>query len=177
MEELKADRVKLRALEPDDLQLLYRVENDPGVWEVSGTQAPFSHFVLKQYLEQAHRDIYEVKQLRLVICLEADGRPLGFIDLYEFDPSHSRAGVGILLFEARDRGQGYAYEALELLCEYAFTHLRLHQLYAGITTDNKPSITLFEKAGFELTGKRLDWIQTAQGYKTELFYQKFADVH
>jgi diamine N-acetyltransferase len=65
---LKGENIYLRALEPNDLEFVYAMENDQSIWEVSNTQTPYSRFLVKQYLENAHQDIYEVKQLRLAIC-------------------------------------------------------------------------------------------------------------
>ena len=39
---LKGEQVYLRALEPTDLDFLYKLENDTSVWEVSGTLKPYS---------------------------------------------------------------------------------------------------------------------------------------
>src|SRR5699024_1999287 len=129
---LTGKKTHLRALEPEDLDFLYRIENDEEFWEISATQTPFSRFLLRQYLEHAHRDIYEVKQLRLVVC-KKNGDPLGLIDLFDFDPKNRRAGIGIALEKKENRGKGYGKEALELLCNYCFSHLELHQVYANIS--------------------------------------------
>ncbi len=64
---LKGEHIFLRALEPEDLDFIHEIENDESIWEISNTQTPYSRFLIKQYLEQSHKDIYEVKQLRLVI--------------------------------------------------------------------------------------------------------------
>ena len=175
MKYLHGQKVYLRALEPTDLEFLFRLENDSDVWEVSNTIAPYSKFVLKQYLDNSHKDIYEVKQLRLVICLseEDNDRTLGFVDLFDFDPKNKRVGMGILIFSEKDRGQGFAKEALELLTSYAFEVLEMHQLYANISQDNNKSIGLFEQMGFVQSGVKKDWIIAAGAYKDELFYQKF----
>jgi len=165
--------IYLRALEPGDLDFLYRLENDESVWEISNTATPYSKFVLKQYLDNAHRDIYEVKQLRLVICVTESDTVIGFIDLFDFDPKHHRAGVGIIIFSEKDRQKGYASQALAVLTTYAFAHLGVRQLYANITEDNSTSIQLFEKLGYTRSGVKRDWIHAAGGYKNELFYQYF----
>ncbi|MBX2827584.1 MAG: GNAT family N-acetyltransferase [Flavobacteriaceae bacterium] len=172
MKTLEGKKVYLRALEPTDLELLYELENNESIWEVSHTQTPYSKFVLKQYLDNAHRDIYEVKQLRLVICPSNDERGVGFIDLFDFDPKNRRVGIGIVIFSEADRQQGYAKESLELLCGYTRKHLQVHQVYANITEDNHASIALFEKAGFGKSGVKEDWIRTGGVYKNELLYQK-----
>ena len=145
MNTLRGKHIYLRALELSDLDYLYRLENEESAWEVSNTSSPYSKFVLKQYLENSHRDVYEVKQLRLVVCVSETNTAVGFIDLYDFDPKHRRVGVGIIIFSEKDRQKGFASEALTLLGAYTFTHLGVHQVYANITRDNTASLQLFEK--------------------------------
>ncbi len=171
MKTLQGETVFLRALEPSDLEFLYLLENDEKFWEISHTQTPYSKYVLQQYLEKAHLDIYQVKQLRLVICESQTKSPVGFIDLYDFNPKHRRAGIGIVIFSDKQKKKGYATEALKLLIKYSFTFLDLHQLYAGITVDNPASLKLFEKQGFLKTGEKKDWIFSENQFKTEYFYQ------
>ena len=171
MNTLKGEHIYLRALEPSDLDFLYKLENDETTWEVSNTFAPYSKYVLKQYLDNAHLDIFEVKQLRLVVCVAETDSAVGFVDLFEFDPKHRRVGVGIIIFARKDRQKGYASEALKLLLSYVFANLGVHQVFANITRDNEASIRLFEKLGFQLSGEKKDWIYVAGNYKDELFYQ------
>jgi len=168
---LKGENISLRALEPSDLDFLYELENDEVVWEVSNTTTPYSKFILKQYLDNAHRDIFDVKQLRLVITLASEKKAIGFIDLFDFEPKHRRVGVGIIIFSEKDRGKGYALQTLNLIGSYAFTHLNVHQLYANIAEDNKRSIELFQKAGFEKAGVKKDWIFSEGRFKNEWLFQ------
>jgi diamine N-acetyltransferase len=166
---LSGEKVILRALEPTDLELLYAWENDTKVWAVSQTMAPFSKFVLRQYLETQHLDIYTTKQLRLVIQ-DKEGNAAGLIDLFEFDPQHLRVGVGILISE-KHRGKGYAGESLKILVDYCFSHLGLHQVFANIGALNVVSKALFEDAGFIQAGEKVDWLKTPNGFQNELLYQ------
>jgi diamine N-acetyltransferase len=163
--QLIGELIQLRALEPSDLDLLYQWENDTAIWSVSGTLAPFSKFVLEQYLASSHQDIYSNKQLRLMIDLtvndeedEPESRGIGCIDLFDFDPKNRKAGVGILIADRADRGKGYATEALNLLVDYGFDVLDLHQIYSNVRVDNENSVALFKKVGFEITGLKQDWI-------------------
>ena len=146
----------LRALEPDDLDFLFALENDPDLWAVSDTLAPVSRHALREYLAHAGADFYEVRQLRLVIC-EAD-EAVGTLDIFDFNPLHQRAGVGITL-KKDFRGRGLARQALALLLPYARHTLRLHQLYATVGADNLPSLKLFEAAGFRQVGVRQGWLR------------------
>lgn len=172
MQILENHHISLRAPEPEDLDLLYIWENEPSVWQVSGTLAPFSRYVLKQYLENSSQDIFQAKQLRLIIQLKSNHRPVGAIDLFDFDPHHHRAGVGILIAEPSDRRQGYAKEALETLQQYCFQVLHLHQLYCHIAAGNSASIRLFKEAGFTESGRKKDWLFDGSAYKDELLFQK-----
>lgn len=167
---LKGSHIYLRALEPEDLEFIHAIENDESVWEISNTQTPYSKFLIKQYLENSHKDIYEVKQLRLVIS-SYDNEALGMIDLFDFDFKNRRAGVGILVKESSDRQRGYGREALQLLINYSFTHLNLHQLYCNISEDNQASIKLFTNQGFEIIGLKKDWMYSNNTYKNEYLFQ------
>lgn len=168
---LRGKSISLRALEPKDLDFLYDLENDTSIWEISGTKTPYARHVLKKYLENAFKDIYEVKQLRLAICGKKD-RLIGLVDLFDFDPGHRRAGVGIVIRSDRDRNKGIGSEALELLEEYAFNMLNLRQIYANVAEDNEASLHLFKKLGYEEVGLKKDWLRTGNGYKGEVLLQK-----
>lgn len=167
---LKGENIFLRALEPEDLEFIHEVENDESIWEISNTQTPYSKFLIKQYLEQAHKDVFEVKQLRLVIS-SYNNESLGLIDIFDFDFKNSRAGIGVLIKNAENRGRGHGSEALELLSDYSFTHLSLHQLYCNVSEDNEASIKLFTNLGFEKIGLKKDWNYSNGSFKNEYLFQ------
>jgi diamine N-acetyltransferase len=167
---LSGQQINLRALEPEDLEFLYQIENNESFWEVSHTQTPFSKYVLKQYLENAHLDIYESKQLRLLIEEKSTKKQIGMIDLFDFNPQHKRAGVGILIHPDFQKN-GFASEALSLLISYSFSHLQLHQLFANITLDNQRSLALFKKRNFFKIGIKKDWILSEGKFKDEVLFQ------
>lgn len=168
---LTGNTIYLRALEPDDLEFIYKLENNEAIWEVSNTQTPYSRFLIRQYLENAHQDIYEAKQLRLAICKIGTFEALGLIDLFDFDPVNHRAGVGIIIQENEHRNTGLGSEALQLLISYTFNTLQLHQLYANIDSNNVASVRLFTNFGFDLVGIKKDWIKRNNNYHDEGLYQ------
>lgn len=171
---LKGDHIYLRALEPEDLDFIYTLENDESIWEVSNTITPYSRFLIKQYLEQAQKDIYEIKQLRLVIC-NYENLTLGLIDLFDFDVKNKRAGIGVLIKAEQHRTKGYGQEALKLLTNYCFDHLNLHQLYCNISEENKASLKLFSNQGFKKVGLKADWNLVNGTYKNEYLFQLIND--
>lgn len=174
---LKGDKVFLRALEPEDLDFVHTVENTEDFWEVSATQTPYSRFTIKKYLENAHRDIYEVKQYRLMVC-DLEETQVGLIDIFDLEPKDRRAALGIVIANEAERGKGYGGEALSLVCNYCFKHLALHQVYANITANNEASRRLFERQGFVKVGVKKDWNFINGQFQDEILYQLInSNVH
>lgn len=170
MQQLKGNNIHLRALEPEDLDFLFSVENDSLFWEVSSTQTPFSKHLLEQYIANSHLDIYEAKQLRLVIALSNSNETVGMVDLFDYNPQHQRAGIGILVTKEY-QNKGYASEALEILIPYCFNTLNLHQLFANICTNNTNSLALFKKFNFKEVGVKEEWISSNGAFKDEALFQ------
>lgn len=171
-------KVNLRALEPDDVGLLYRWENDMSIWHLSNTITPLSKYTLEQYVLDSALDIYATKQLRMMIDLneQTSGvKTIGSIDLFDFEPTHQRAGIGIMILR-EFRGKGFASEALDLLMEYAFNTLQMHQLFSNISPDNTESIRLFESKGFRLVGIKKEWNRIRNSWQDECLYQKLNHI-
>ena len=168
---LKGENIYLRALEPNDLEFVYAMENDQSIWEVSNTQTPYSRFLVKQYLENAHQDIYEAKQLRLAICQDEDFPALGLIDLFDFDPKNNRAGIGIVIQGTENRKQNIGTEALELFIRDSFYYLNLPHFLANNEPKNEASIGLFTKFGFQIIGTKKDWNLVNGVYQDEALFQ------
>ncbi len=168
---LKGNTVTLRALEPSDADILYRWENDKTLWNVSFTQVPLSKFVLEDFVNASHNDIYTNKQLRLMIELNNEHKTIGIIDLFDFEPPHARCALGIYIHEDY-RKSGCAYQSIELVKEYCFSILHLKQVFVHVTTTNIASIGLFEKSGFVKSGLKKCWHKTAiNSYEDVWFLQ------
>ena len=169
MQSLQGKNLKIRAMEPEDIDTIYEWENDPETWIYSNTITPYSRFHLEQYVINSHCDIYTDKQLRLMI-VDAGGKTAGCVDLFEFDGKNRRAGIGILI--AKDfRKKGYASETLDIVILYARNVLNLHQLYCNISENNKVSLKLFKKKGFIHTGTKKQWIINDNAWIDESMFQ------
>lgn len=171
MVSLKGEHIYLRALEPEDLDFVYEIENDTLLWALSDTQTPYSRFTLRQYLENAQQDIFEAKQLRLAICT-IDNTTIGLIDVFDFDVKNKRAGIGILIKDESNRYKGYGKEALNLLVNYCYESLHLHQVYANVLETNEASLRLFENNGFKKIGLKEDWSFDGQQFSNEYMLQR-----
>ena len=163
MEMLQKDGYRLRAPEPEDLEVMYLFENTPTLWEVSNATGPYSKFFLKQYIEQHQNDLYTDRQLRLMIE-NPTHQVVGIIDLYNFEPFHNRAEVGVVVAEPH-RGQGRGKRALQLLSTYCSDYLGIHQLYTYIDVTNEPCIKLFAGCGFKECAHLKNWMRTGTQYR------------
>ena len=147
-------------------------ENNTDIWLISTTLAPFSKDEIIRYVKTANRDIFAMRQLRLMIeTNDNQAVTIGSVDLFDFDPQHQRAGVGILIAADENRRKGYASEALKLLINYSFDVLLLKQLYCTIPADNESSIKLFESLGFVTCGRKRQWLRTKTGWIDEILMQ------
>ncbi len=167
---LKDNSIILRSPEPEDLELMYTMENDTELWSVGNTTLPYSRYTLKRYLETSCQDIVSEQQARFVIET-LDGNSCGMIDLAEYDPINSRAEVCIGILSGYRR-QGIAAKALELLCNYATERLHLHQLYAYVPEWNQESLNLFQKSGFTPNATLKEWQRTENGYNDIIVMQR-----
>ncbi len=162
--------IHLRAPEPSDIDLLYDWENNQQIWSISNTIAPFSRFILEQYILNSHQDIYTTKQLRLMIDLNEKNMTIGTVDLFEFDPGHRRVGLGILI-NKDERGKGFSKEALDLIIDYCFNTLMVHQIFCNIGSENEISLKLFQSKGFEIIGNKKEWLLIDNQLKDEILLQ------
>lgn len=171
---LKQDNIQLRVPEPEDVDFLVNMENNSDLWHVSNTHNPFSRFDIEQYVLLADKDVYSAKQLRFIIEFSENGKPetVGAVDIFNFDAHNKRAGVGITIIEEH-RNKGFAGTALEIIINYLFTHLNLHQIYCNIEKDNYNSISLFKSKGFEVAGIKRDWNLRSGKWIDELLFQLF----
>ncbi len=162
--------IALRALEPSDLDTLYRWENDTALWVVSDTVAPYSREALWHYLEEYTGDIYSQRQLRLMITMDGDGTPVGTVDFLNFDPLNNRAELGLFI-QREYRGRGLGLRALELLTTYAREHIGLRQLYVYIAVDNVVCLKLFENYGYRRVGTLQSWVKRGTVYHDVVLLQ------
>jgi len=173
---LENEKLRLRAVEPEDLDRLYAWENNSQLWDVGNTRNPFSRFVLRQYIVDSDKDIYENKQLRLMMVSKVTDETVGTVDLFDFDIHNSRIALGLFV-DAAFQGKGYAKASLRLVEEYVFNYLKINQLYVHIAETNTASMRMFEQENFEKTGLLKDWIKTTDGFENIVLFQQFRKVY
>ena len=172
---MQDNNLRLRAPEPEDLEMMYKLENEPLNWKVGCSTMPYSRFTLKQYIEQSTNDFFADKQMRLMVEDLFDGKVLGCVDLTNFEPLHDRAEVGIAIVPEH-RKEGVGGRVLQMLCCYAFDFLHLHQLVAYVPSDNEASLRLFRGQGFTEEHLLKDWLRRdGGGYRDAVLMVRFKE--
>jgi len=163
--------VTIRAIEPEDLDILYKIENDVQLWGVGITNVPYSRYMLHDYVAHSSGDIYADHQVRLMIDNE-QGKTIGIVDIVDFEPQHRRAELGIVI-QPQFRQEGYATLAVREVLHYAESVIHMHQLYVIVPKDNIASLRLFSQLGFEGGSILRDWLCDGHDYKDAVMMQYF----
>ncbi len=150
-----------RGVEPEDVDLLFRIENDWSNWFASETEAPLTRHLLLQYALSYQASPFEEGQLRLIVE-EQPGKPIGIADFYELSRRHSHSYVGIYLIPEK-RDNGFGAKIIEGLIYYARNYLQLKQLMARIASFNEAALRCFESCGFVKAGYLKQWYQLPSG--------------
>lgn len=148
---MKNVQVRLRAVEPEDVDFMYMCEADRqnSLW--SDCRAPLSKHQLIDYALGYEADPFKAGQLRLIIETFSEGekkpRAAGILDIYEISAADSKGYVGICI-HPDFRRRGIAEGALTELLVFNRVKLGLHNLVAKISEENEAALRLFEKCGF-----------------------------
>ena len=162
--------IRLRAIEPEDLDLLYRIENDMKLWNVGASNVPYSRYTLHDYIANAADDIYVDRQVRMMVE-NLGGDVVGIVDIVNFDPSNCRAEVGLIILDAYRR-QGYASSVVDAIAAYALNILHLHQLFAFIDLRNEACHRLFLGKGYQESAIIRDWLYDGCEYHDAVLMQR-----
>lgn len=166
------NEIRLRALEPEDLDILYSIENEFELWNVGYTTAPYSRYLLHDYIANSQCDIYADRQMRLMAETTDGGEVVGIVDITDFEPRHNRAELGMVVRE-KYRHMGYGSLIVDKMLKYAKEVIHLHQLYIVVDINNTPTLELFKKYGFKVSHYLEDWLYDGEKYRKAVFLTLF----
>jgi diamine N-acetyltransferase len=164
---LKSKRIFLRQLQTTDVDTLLKWENNKENWKVSGTTKPYTKEQISAFVSEKQK-LQLNKQIRYVICLVDNFKPIGTIDLFEFDNQNKSVGVGVLIADKAFRKRGYGSEALKVITNYCRNERNIVTIFCSIYKENTESIRLFEKNGFQFIEEHLLFKQTVNYYELKM---------
>ena len=152
---LEGERVTLRALRPEDVEVLWKYWADLDVSTRASTNAP------RPYTLQETQAFFEelAKKEELVrFVIEVDGAVVGDCSLHDIDKHSRHCEVGIAIGKPH-WSQGYGQEALGLLVDFAFKHHNMHRVALEVLADDDRAVACYRKVGFVEEGalRKRDW--------------------
>jgi RimJ/RimL family protein N-acetyltransferase len=142
---LRGELVYLRALEPADAELVHRWYEHADTARLMG-EWPRSLARRRADVEATASDVGK-DWFPFIICLVADDRPVGRIDLFEVDRSNGSAAFGMAIGEHEVRGQGLGTDAVHAVLDFCFGQLRLERVWLVTDSVNLRAQHVYEKAG------------------------------
>ncbi|GII52134.1 N-acetyltransferase [Planotetraspora thailandica] len=147
---LTGDRVRLRAIEPSDAEFLWRWHNDPEV--MRWMDDPYPPSLARIAKDIGERDAGTYDNLVLMIETLAE-RTIGVVALRGAQPETGAAELDIYLGERDTWGQGYATDAMRVICRYGFEKMRLHRISLTAVAENAAARHVYQKVGFVEEGR------------------------
>lgn len=145
----RGEVIELRTVEPEDEEVLQRIVNAPRVRSDIMATEPVNGPQEREWIES----LGERDATTLLVC--ADGDPVGTVTMKAPNETWGTAEIGYMI--APDEwGAGYATDAVEVICRYAFEERRLNKVYATVYETNPASRRVLEKAGFTEEGVHRD---------------------
>ncbi len=148
--ELYGKKVKLRAIEESDLEMLRSMKNDPWTEEmVVGWCPPISTAMQKKWFDSISLDN---NKMLFVIETKEEGA-VGYTCLINIDWKNRKANGGIMIKNKRNMSKGIATDTYMTILRYAFMELNLNRINGSILDYNKASQhVLLDKVGYHREG-------------------------
>ncbi len=142
--------ILLRAMEPEDMEMLRQMTNDPEIEHmVGGWSFPISKQEQMRWYERVFSD---KNNLRFIIEMIDSKEAIGLVNLVDIDWKNRSAFHGIRITSTAPKGKGIGTDAVMALMRYAFEELQFVRLDGSWVEHNEPSLALYKKCGWAVEG-------------------------
>ena len=143
-------RIRLRAIEPEDLALMVKWRNDPKVYQYFYEHEPLSLHMQKAWFENFLRKTDEKTWIIEVI---ETGEHIGMVGITSIDWRNRRAEYGrLLIYPEKYHKGGYGAETEALVLRYVFDHMNMNRFECEVFVSNENVIGLHKASGFKIEG-------------------------
>ena len=145
---IQGTKIRLRALEHDDLPHFVRWINDPETRRFMVLRYPLSMTEEEKWWQG-----FLQRENDHIFAIEAeDGTYIGNVGLHDIEPENRRAELGIIIGDKAHWGQGYGTDAVRALLRWAFEYLNLNRISLRVYDYNERAIGCYQKCGFRHEG-------------------------
>jgi RimJ/RimL family protein N-acetyltransferase len=150
---LFSERLRLRAIEREDLPRFVTWFNDPEVTRGLLRFLPLSLIQEEKWFENQLQQPEETQPLAIEVRSQGAWRHIGAIGFHQIDWRNRSGDIGIVIGEKSCWNQGYGTEATGLLIKHGFDTLNLHRISLRVFENNRRAIKCYEKLGFVVEGR------------------------
>ncbi|MBV9790091.1 MAG: GNAT family N-acetyltransferase [Chloroflexi bacterium] len=146
---LRGEKVKLRAVEREDLKTLYQLEQDLDlVLMADGNWQPIPLATMEKGFD---KDVENEDRSWFII--EADGKVIGSVGLHHRDRRLHMSAFGIAIYDREYLGKGYGRDAIATLFKWAFDIQNYRRIWLETWSTNERAIRCYQSLGFVEEGR------------------------
>lgn len=148
---LETDRLLLREVSHEDLELVYRFNADPQALRYV-PRAPYTEMI--QAIEKIagfHEGYRERRGVWWTFVLKETGDLLGYGGFFDIGAEETKAEIGYGILPEH-WGQGYMSEAVAEMTRFGFEDMGLHRIIGRVAPANEPSARILARLGYEKEG-------------------------
>lgn len=168
---IEGERIKLKALDYDDLEVLNKWKNDEQIFKYLG--GGFQPISIDEHRKLMDALVENTGKTKRFIIINENEKKIGFIGIYNISNIHRTCNLGLYIGEKDEQGKGYAKEAYLALERFAKNYLNLRKINLDVVEENEKAIRLYEKLGFNICGKYNKERYINGEYKDLIIMEKF----
>jgi RimJ/RimL family protein N-acetyltransferase len=165
---LETERLVLREFVADDVAAVHEYASDPEVSRFM-TWGPNTFEATREFVATVIARPADGDEFGFAITLRDSGRLIGSVGIGIWSNEHRRGELGYVLHRAY-WSQGFATEATRRIVRYGFDEMDLHRIEATCHPDNRGSVRVLEKAGFQFEGRLRGHMQARGQWRDSLLY-------
>jgi len=148
---IEGKRVYLSPISLDDAEVYVKWLNDRSVTDKTHGTSRLVNIVTEKEWIQSN---LQSNDYSFAAVLQDTDQLIGNCGLMNVNFLDRTAELGIFIGEEAYRNQGYGFEMIQLVLEYGFQILNLHNINLKVFDFNERAIHCYQKAGFQICGRR-----------------------
>ncbi|KXK13966.1 MAG: putative acetyltransferase [Chloroflexi bacterium OLB14] len=147
------ERIRLRAVEREDLKKFHEWVNDPEVTRGLAMYLPLSMADEENWFNLLLQRNPNERPFVIDLKKGRSWKMIGNCGFHAIENNNRCGEVGIMIGDKAEWNKGYGTEAMTLLQQHGFETLNLNRVYLRVYADNVRAVRAYEHAGFVLEGR------------------------
>ena len=151
LETIETERLLLKKLTPESFEYLFQNNSEEDIISLLGLTGHDEFIVQKEKCQGGYKT-YDRTIAAFLIISKDSGNTIGRCGFHNWYTEHKKAEIGYVIFDEKNRKQGYMNEAISAVIDYGFNSMGLYRIEACTSPSNAASLRIIEKFGFKREG-------------------------